>query len=166
MRRDHEAEYETFVRDHRGELLATARHLTGDPHLAEDLVQSALVRLYVAWGRARRTNVGGYARRTLVNCFIDHRRRPWVRRERNTEVLPDRPAATASDAVDGDLFAALLALPPRMRAAVVLRHVEDRSVEEVAEALGCSVGNVKSQTSRGLDKLRAHLTPQLERNHS
>ncbi|GAB4004651.1 SigE family RNA polymerase sigma factor [Nocardioides ultimimeridianus] len=168
MRRDHEDEYEAFVRDHRGELLATALHLTGDPHLAEDLVQTALVRLYVAWGRVRRMNVGGYARRTLVNCFIDHRRRPWVRREHNADTVPDRPAVASAAPVDADLVAALLALPPRMRAVVVLRHVEDRSVEEVAEVLGCSTGNVKSQTARALDKLRAQLSlnPPLERNQS
>jgi DNA-directed RNA polymerase specialized sigma24 family protein len=72
VRRSHEAEYEAFVREHRGELVATARHLTGDVRLAEDLVQTALVRLYLGWGRARRTTLGGYARRTLVNSFIDH----------------------------------------------------------------------------------------------
>lgn len=168
MRHDHEIEYEQFVRDHRGELLATARHLTLDPHGAEDLVQTALIRLYLAWGRARRTNIGAYARRTLVNCFIDHRRRPSVRREHSTATPPDRAAPAAADPLDPELVAALRALPARMRAAVVLRHVEDLSVEEVADALGCSAGNVKSQTARGLAKLRAHLdlSPTLERNKS
>ncbi len=98
------------------------------------------------------------ARKVLVNCFIDHRRRPWVRREGPTETLPDLPAPAEES---GDLSAALLdalrRLPPRMRAAVVLRHVEDLSVEDVAAALGCSTGNVKSQTARGLEKLRAQL---------
>lgn len=160
MRRTQESEYETFVRDHRGDLLATATLLAGDSYLAEDLVQTALVRLYLAWGRARRANAGGYARKILVNCFIDHRRRPWVRREQCSEVLPDRAAAADApeqDDLDGELLAALRELPPRMRAAVVLRHVEDRTVDEVADLLNCSTGTVKSQTARGLDKLRTAL---------
>jgi RNA polymerase sigma-70 factor (sigma-E family) len=160
----HEAEYEAFVLQHRGRLLATALHLTGDAHLAEDLVQNALVRLYLAWGRARTTSTAADARRILLNGFVDHQRRPWVRRERAAEDLPDS-AAVETPRGDPELMAALAALPPRMRAAVVLRHVEDLSVEDVADALGCSTGTVKSQTARGLDKLRAAL-PDLERNPS
>lgn len=153
-------EFATFVREHRGRLVATARLLTGgDQHLAEDLVQTALVRVYLAWGRARAGNPGAYARRVLVNGFIDHRRRPWVRREESSSDLPD--AAVSDDAFGDDpaLVAALADLPPRMRAAVVLRHVHDLSVEETADALGCSTGTVKSQTARALDKLRTALTP-------
>lgn len=144
--------------------MATAIHLTGDGHLAEDLVQQALVRLYLAWGRARTLSTPAYARRILVNAFVDHRRRPWVRRERSSETLPESAVPEVA-LPDRELFTALAALPPRMRAAVVLRHVEDLSVEEVADALGCSRGTVKSQTSRGLDKLRTAL-PHLERNPS
>jgi RNA polymerase sigma-70 factor (sigma-E family) len=159
MRRDHDSEFEEFVRGRRGELVATATLLAaGDGHLAEDLVQVALVRLYLAWGRARAGHPAAYARRILVNCFIDHRRRPWVRREQSADLLPDRPLPPAPEA-DEALLAALRELPPRMRAAVVLRHVEDRSVEDVADTLGCSTGTVKSQTARGLDKLRAALSP-------
>lgn len=158
MRRTHEAEYEDFVRAQRGDLVATARALTaGDTHIAEDLVQAALVRLYLAWGRARSGRTGAYAHRILVNCFLDHRRRAWVRQEQTADALPDRPAPTDAEPVDDDLLAALRSLPPRMRAAVVLRHVEDRSVDEVADLLGCSTGTVKSQTARGLEKLRAAL---------
>lgn len=165
MRRKQEAEYEAFVREQRGRLVATATHLTGDAHLAEDLVQQALVRLYLAWGRARTLSTAAYTRRILVNAFVDHRRRPWVRREHSTESLPDGAAQAASERPDTELLAALAALPPRMRAAVVLRHIEDLSVEEVADALGCSSGTVKSQTARGLEKLRNAL-PHLERNPS
>jgi RNA polymerase sigma-70 factor (sigma-E family) len=155
VRAPFQAEFEEFVRRSRGELLVTATTLAaGDRHLAEDLTQTALVRLYLAWGRARGTRIEAYARRVLVNCFLDHRRRPWVSRERSVETLPDNPALDAVS-LDGELVDALRELPPRMRAAVVLRHVEDRSVEEVADALGCSTGTVKSQTARGLDKLRA-----------
>jgi RNA polymerase sigma-70 factor (sigma-E family) len=157
VRRSHEAEYEAFVRAHRAELVAVARHLACDGHAAEDLVQTALVRLYLAWARARNGNTLGYARRILVNCFIDHRRRPWVHREYATEQLPDRPARLPEAAIDPDLVGALTSLPPRMRAAVVLRHIEDLSVEETADALQCSTGTVKSQTARGIEKLRDRL---------
>jgi RNA polymerase sigma-70 factor (sigma-E family) len=155
----HDDEFESFVRRRRGHLLGTATALTaGDAFLAEDLVQGALVRLYLAWGRAHSGNVDAYARRVLVNAFIDHGRRPFVRRERSVETLPDTvPATGASPTAEPDnahLLDALAALPPRMRAAVVLRHVEDLSVEDAAAALRCSTGSVKSQTARGLAKLR------------
>ncbi|WP_436700260.1 SigE family RNA polymerase sigma factor [Nocardioides sp. BYT-33-1] len=161
-----DAEFEDFVRRRRSTLLGTAVVLTGgDHHLAEDLVQGVLVRLYLAWGRAsRRGGVDAYARRALVNAFIDHRRRPSVSRERVTDEVPDRPgpgdaSALGEAAVDAELLAALRALPARMRAAVVLRHVADLSVEDAADTLGCSPGTVKSQTARGLAKLR-ELLPQ------
>jgi RNA polymerase sigma-70 factor (sigma-E family) len=151
----HDDEFERFVRDRRGQLVGTATVLTaGDGFLAEDLVQGTLVRLYLAWGRARSGNVDAYARRVLVNAFIDHRRRPFVRRERAVATLPDTATSRGAALDDTELLTALAALPPRMRAAVVLRHVEDLSVEDVATALGCSAGTVKSQTARGLAKLR------------
>ena len=151
----HDDEFETFVRRRRGHLVGTATALTaGDAFLAEDLVQGTLVRLYLAWGRARSGNVDAYARRVLVNAFIDHRRRPFVRRERAVETIPDSAATVASPQADTQLLTALAGLPPRQRAAVVLRHVEDLSVEDVATALGCSTGTVKSQTARGIAKLR------------
>jgi len=157
VRRTQEAEYEAFVLDNRERLIATATRLTGDRHLAEDLVQTTLIRLYLAWGRARTLATPAYARRILVNAVIDHRRRPWVRRERSSDDLPDTPAATVPAGTDEALLTALRALPARMRAAVVLRHIQDLSVEETAAALGCSPGTVKSQTARGLDKLRTLL---------
>jgi RNA polymerase sigma-70 factor (sigma-E family) len=154
----HDDEFESFVRRRRGHLLRTATVLTaGDGFLAEDLVQGSLVRLYLAWGRARSGNVEAYARRVLVNAFIDHRRRPFVRREHAVASLPDSAAAGGSELDDARLLNALADLPARMRAAVVLRHVEDLSVEDVAEALGCSAGTVKSQTARGIAKLREAL---------
>jgi RNA polymerase sigma-70 factor (sigma-E family) len=146
-------EFELFVRDNRTALLRFATTLTaGDPHLAEDLVQNALVRVYLA-KPSRIGNLQGYVRRAVVNGLIDHRRRPHSRRERPTCELPER-ATTAPDGVDPQLVAALAALPVRMRAAVVLRHVEGLSVDEAARALSCSTGTIKSQTARGLDKLR------------
>ena len=158
MRRSQDAEFEAFVRRHRAQLVGTARLLTaGDGHLAEDLVQTTLVKVYLAWGRASQ-QPAAYARRTLVNCLTDHRRRPFFRREHGAVSLPEAPVEDPA-MVDPELVAALAELPPRQRAAVVLRHVHDLSVDEVADALNCSTGTVKSQTARGLDKLRALLTP-------
>lgn len=158
MRATREQEFEAFVVRRRSALLRTATAMTGDAHLAEDLVQTTLVRLYLAWGRARRTRVDAYARRTLVNCLVDETRRPH-RRERTTADLPEHatPDSAPTSSSDHDLAAALAALPLGMRTAVVLRHVEGLDVTETAEAMGCSTGNVKSQTARGLERLREHL---------
>lgn len=154
MRAAGDDEFEAFVRGNRAWLVRFAGTLTaGDAHLAEDLVQAALVRVYLA-KPSRTPDLHGYVRRAVVNGLIDHERRPFSRRERSTPELPERAAATSADRVDPELIAALAALPTRMRAAVVLRHVEGLSVEETANALGCSTGNVKSQSARGLDKLR------------
>lgn len=154
-----DAEFEDYVRRRRSHLVSTARALTaGDHHLAEDLVQIVLVRLYLSWGRVVRPgSVDAYARRSLVNAFVDHRRRPSVSRESSTDELPDHPAYVAEEGLDLELLDALRALPERMRAAVVLRHVIGLSVEDAADALSCSTGTVKSQTARGLDKLREAL---------
>lgn len=153
-----DAAFEDFVRGSRGQLVTTARLLcAGDAHAAEDLVQTTLVKLFLGWRRIR-TDPAAYARRTLVNCFLDQRRRAAARREVPAETLPDRPAPEPEiGGLDPVLVAALAELPPRMRAAVVLRHVHDLSVDAVAELLGCEPGTVKSQTARGLDKLRASL---------
>lgn len=156
-RPDEEA-FEQFVRGSRGQLVTTARLLTaGDAHVAEDLVQTTLVKVLLSW-RKIRTDPFAYARRALLNSFLDHRRKPVIKREFPTEELPDLAAPAADAALDRELVAALADLPPRMRAAVVLRHVHDLSVETVAELLGCEPGTVKSQTARGLSKLRASLT--------
>jgi RNA polymerase sigma-70 factor (sigma-E family) len=132
----------------------------GDIHLAEDLVQATLTKLYVGWPAFQRAqNPDGYVRRMLVNALIDERRRVWRRREKPVAELPDRAAGTApavSPAAEA-VRAALKDLPPRMRAAVVFRYFHDLDVAETADALNCSVGTVKSQTARGLDRLRAAL---------
>jgi len=159
VRAARDEEFEAFVRGNRAWLVRFAGTLTaGDAHLAEDLVQAALVRVYLA--RPSRTrDLRGYVRRAVVNGLIDHERRPFSRRERSTPEPPERAAAASAGSVDPELTAALAALPARMRAAVVLRHVEGLSVGETASALGCSAGNVKSQSSRGLGKLRDLLSP-------
>jgi RNA polymerase sigma-70 factor (sigma-E family) len=154
-------EFSAFVRDRRFELLQGACLLTaGDTHFAEDLVQTALARLYVAWPRVRRAGThGGYAWRIVVNAYIDEVRRPRWRRERYVAAPPDQPApvpaATLAGEVDGDAVrAALRALPPRMRAVIVLRHWMDLSVQETASLLDCSEGTVKSQAAKATARLR------------
>jgi RNA polymerase sigma-70 factor (sigma-E family) len=154
-------EFSAFVRDRRFELLQGACLLTaGDTHFAEDLVQTALARLYVAWPRVRRAGTqGGYAWRIVVNAYIDEVRRPRWRRERYVAEPPDQPepapAALFGDGIDGDVVrSALRALPPRMRAVIVLRHWMDLSVGETAGLLGCSEGTVKSQAAKASARLR------------
>ena len=144
----------------RAGLVRTATLLTaGDRHLAEDLVQSTLTKLYVAWPSFQRAdNPDGYTRRALVNALTDERRRLWRRRERSTAELPETPRADQyRDPPTAGLRQALHDLPPKMRAAVVFRYFHDLTVTETAEALGCSEGTVKSQTSRALARLRAAL---------
>ena len=152
-----DAEFQAYVRRRYGPLLRTANLLTsGDSHLAEDLVQTALTRLYTVWPRARRMDTDAYARRIVVNALIDEKRKPFTRRESLHDRLPEQSVTDRHHGIDADpaLLTALAALPPGMRAAVVLRHVEGYSIEETADALNCSTGTVKSQTARGLDKLR------------
>jgi RNA polymerase sigma-70 factor (sigma-E family) len=159
-RSERDEQFHEFVAERRGYLIHTARLLTaGDPHLAEDLVQTTLAKLYVSWTAFRRAaNRNGYVRRALVNALISERGRAWWRFERLVDDLPERPGpAVAPHDPDPELSRALRELPPRMRAVIVFRFYEDLDVAETAEVLGCSVGTVKSQTARALDKLRAAL---------
>lgn len=141
----------------RGQLVRTAYLLCGDWHRAEDLAQQALARLYVAWPRvAGRGGEDAYLRRVLVNTVRDDWR--WRRRrpEHLVDRLPDEEASRSGDAVaDRDeLRLALAALPLGQRKVVVLRYWLDLSVEEVARDLGVGTGTVKSQSARGLARLR------------
>ena len=138
-------------------LLRTAYLLTGDRSDAEDLLQTALAKTYLAWDRIReREAIDGYVRRVMVNT-----RTSWWRRrkvdEYPTDQLPERRTdrdATEDLALHDALWSALATLPKRQRAMVVLRYYEDLSEAETAEILGVSVGTVKSTTSRALVKLR------------
>jgi RNA polymerase sigma-70 factor (sigma-E family) len=162
MKARREDEFRAYVVESRPRLVRTATLLTaGDAHLAEDLVQTTLTNLFLAWPRIRKADgPDAYARRTLVNALIDERRRPFWRRERAHAEVPDPTSAGHQGGPEFDeLEAALAELPPGMRAAVVFRHVYELSVAETANALNCSEGNVKSQTARGLDRLRVVLAP-------
>ena len=162
-RTERESAYVDYVTARRDHLRRVAYALCGDWHRADDLLQTALVKLYVAWPRVRRTgSEDAYVRRILVRAGIDESRRPW-RRERATDELPEQPAPEATGVEERSaLFEALQALPPQQRAAVVLRHWLGLSVAETAAELGISEGTVKSHTSRGLAALR--LTMEATRN--
>ena len=154
-------EFTAYVAARRAQLRRTAYLLWGDSHRAEDLVQAALVKLYVAWPRLRRDgNVDAFARRVVVNTHIDETRRPW-RRERPGLGDVDPPARGRADAPeDRDaLLTALLGLPEGQRRVVVLRHYWGLSVRETADDLGISPGTVKSQTSDALARLHHLLSP-------
>lgn len=151
---DRDAAFTEFVAARRDHLRRTAYAVCGDWHRADDLVQTALVKLYVAWPRVRDGGEEAYTRTIIVRAAVDESRRPW-RRERPVDRLPDRPAETADDR--GELFEALQRLPAMQRSAVVLRHWLGLSVEETAETLGISAGTVKSHTSRGIAALRVAL---------
>lgn len=141
-------------------LIRLAYLLCGDQHFANDLVQNCLIRLYQAWSRLRDQEAAdAYARKVLLRCWLNERRRRWRRAESRTGEVPDLPAPEA-DPVGSIhhkevLRAALAQLPPRQRAAVVLRYWSQYSVTETAAILRCSEGNVKSQSARGLTSLRA-----------
>ncbi len=157
---DDDESFETFVDARWGSLVATAFLVTGDRGIAEDCVQEALTRVHRRWhGLRREGNPEAYARRAAVNAALS-----WRRRRRIAEVplvhAGEVPAQGGhGEALDVDLLTALRALPPRMRAVVVLRYVEDRSEAETADVLGCSVGNVKSAAHGGLARLRQHVRP-------
>ncbi len=158
-RRDEE--FRAYVQNRRPALVRTATLLAaGDGHLAEDLVQIALTKLYVAWPRVRPMTRDAYLHRTLVHAVIDESRRRKRRPESLTDALPEHPAPADPELADSRIQVALAALPARMRAAVVLVHWMDLDAETAAAAMGCRAGTVKSQASRGVAKLRELLEPQ------
>ncbi|MEV6211942.1 SigE family RNA polymerase sigma factor [Kitasatospora sp. NPDC051914] len=155
-----DAEFTAYVASRAGWLRKVAYLLCGDWHRADDLVQESMTKLYANWSRFGRVeNRDGYARRVLVNTYLAEQRSPWWRRMRTVGFELDTDAVVADLDASLDLRQALASLPPRQRAAVVLRYYCDMTVEQTAEVLGCSAGNVKSQTSRGLEALRRRVVP-------
>ena len=156
-------EFEEFVAARAGALQRTAYLLTRDHALAEDLVQTSLAKAWLSWGRIE-TSPEAYVRRVMVNVFSSWWRRRW-NGEVATEELPAIVTASDDAAVDArhDLWEALGRLPRRQRAVVVLRYFEDLTEAQTADALACSVGTVKSQTSKAMAKLR--IDPALADEH-
>jgi RNA polymerase sigma-70 factor (ECF subfamily) len=155
-----EADFRAFVEANGATLLHAARLLTGDHHRGEDLVQTALTKVYLKWGRIDAPLP--YARRALVNAHIDQTRRRWWG-ERPTEIMPEPPDdsavgdVAASDSRD-ELRRILTGLAPKERAVVVLRYYCDLSEQDTAATLGMPVGTVKSTCARALARLRVEVT--------
>jgi len=153
-----DADFSRYFAGRAHTLRATAYLLCGDWHRAEDLVQTALTKLYVAWPRLDRHDMlDGYARKVIVRTFIAENRRSWRRREQLTHEPPEQPSGDPEPEHRVLVREALKAVPPKQRAVLVLRYWNDLSVEQTAAALGCSTGNVKSQAARGLAALRRKL---------
>lgn len=154
---DRVAEFTAFMASSSPALARTAWLLCGDAHQAEELVQQTFTRVYLSWSRAREGNPLAYARRTLANLNTD----TWRRRRREVllATVPDAGVTGGEERhADRDrLVRALATLTRRQRRIVVLRHLEGLSEREVADALGVSVGTVKSTASRGLAQLRTVL---------
>ena len=145
-------------------LFRTAYLMVGDHQLAQDLLQEALVKTLIAWPRLRdRANLEAYTRRIIVTTSISWRRRRSFH-ERPSDALPERfePDQVEAVVTHDAVVAALLTVPPRQRAAIVLRYYQDLTEAQTAEVMGCSVGAVKSQVSVGLTRLRASLGPTFE----
>jgi len=155
-----DAEYTEYVQSRQQWLRRVAYLLCQDWPGADDLVQSAITRLYAHWGRARdAASIDAYVRTILVRCFLSERRSAWSRRVMLVNEHFDAPGRSVDHDAHLDVQAALAALPPRQRATLVLRFYCDLPVEATARELGCTAGTVKSQTAKGLEALRRTLGP-------
>jgi RNA polymerase sigma-70 factor (sigma-E family) len=153
-----DAEFTEYVAARLGSLRRVAYLLCRDWDRADDLVQRAIIKLYVHWGRARADgHADAYARVILVREFLSERRSGWARRVRLDAEPPDVPVGATDHDAALDVRSALAGLPPRQRATLVLRFYCDLSVEQLARALGCSAGTVTSQTAKGIEGLRRAL---------
>jgi RNA polymerase sigma-70 factor (sigma-E family) len=157
MRAETDAEFAEYVRARQQQLLRAAYLVCGDAHLAEDLLQQALVKLALRWDKVRHEHPDAFVRRVLYRDAVS----AWRRSRRESVGLADdgyaavpepAPEAAVGDRVD--VHRALMQLTAKQRAVLVLRFFEDLPVTEVAGLLGCSEGAVKTQTHRGIRKLR------------
>ena len=160
MGRRDTAEFAEFVAARSAALHRAAYVMVGDVGLAQDLVQEALTKTYVAWPRLRDTaNAESYTRKAITTTAISwFRRRSWAG-EAATGLVPERSSADHAEGVARRtlLWEALQTLPARQRIAIALRYYEDLTEAQTADAMGCAVGTVKSQVSAGLSKLRERL---------
>lgn len=159
MSPEEEREYLEYVAAKSRWLRNTAYALAQDWHATDELCQNTLTKLYVHWKKARAAdNMDAYVRAIVVHTFLAERRSAWIRRVRLVDEYETTAAPPAADVASTlVLRQAIAKLPTRQRAALVLRYYLDLSVIETAQAMGCSEGNVKSQVSRALAALRAHL---------
>jgi RNA polymerase sigma-70 factor (sigma-E family) len=160
MRQNDEDSFRRFASGHAAAMRRSAFLFCGDWHLAEDLMQASLIKIYRSWSRVQRDeSLVNYSRTVLLRTWLDEKRRPWRRSEQTEAAVPeqqqDTPDQTHRMWARDLVHEGLLRLPPRQRAVLVLRYFDDLSVAETAEVMNCSQGTVKSQTARGLDALRA-----------
>jgi RNA polymerase sigma-70 factor (sigma-E family) len=157
-----DAEYVEFVTAKQDKLRRIAYAVCSDANRAEDVLQEALIKLYLSWPKVRKRGAEeAFARRIIINADLDDRRRPWNKRRSNVaeEVLLDLPTPRVThDEAHVDLFRALRRLPPMQRRTVVLRHWLGLSIEETADELSITAGTVKSHTSRALAALNGLLS--------
>lgn len=166
MRQADEESFRRFAVEHAARLRRSAYLYCGDWHLAEDLMQSTLIKIYRSWTRVQKDeSLANYSRTVLLRTWLDEKRRPWRRSEVSGATVPERFDESRGPADSPDRLWArdlvhqgLLRLPPRQRAVLVLRYFDDLSVAEAAEVMSCSQGTVKSQTARGLDALRTSVS--------
>lgn len=166
MRQSDEESFRRFAVEHAARLRRSAYLFCGDWHLAEDLMQSSLIKIYRNWTRVQKNeSLANYSRTVLLRTWLDEKRRPWRRSEQSAAAVPERLDEARGPADSPDRLWAqdlvhegLLRLPPRQRAVLVLRYFDDLSVAEAAEVMGCSEGTVKSQTARGLESLRVSVS--------
>lgn len=155
---DDEREYADLFAAQWPRLYRMARAVADDAASAEDAVQAAFARAYASWGRVRRADSPeAYLRRMVLNEVLGLRRKAWSRRERPHPTVDTGLVTEAHDGAVAErdrMWAAVRALPPRQRAVIVLRYYEDLSEEQIALALGCSRGTVKSQAAAALTSLR------------
>jgi RNA polymerase sigma-70 factor (sigma-E family) len=155
-----DAEYAEYVAHRLPALRRLALLLCQDRHRADDLVQQAIIKVYVHWTKAAGAdNPDAYVNAILVREFLHERRSGWVTRVSLTGQLPDAADLATDHDRAMDLQAAVAALPPRQRAALVLRFYCDLNVDQTAHSLGCSPGTVKSQTAKALGSLRRVMGP-------
>jgi RNA polymerase sigma-70 factor (sigma-E family) len=152
--------YEEYVAGRWSPLYRTAYLLTGNHADAEDLAQTALVKAYLSWTKvAAASSPDAYVRRILSNAFLSGRRPLRVTRERLVDQMPDVILHAPEDHDRLTLWPHVASLPPRQRAVIVLRYYEDLTESEIADALGCSPGTVKSNASLALKSLKARIAP-------
>jgi RNA polymerase sigma-70 factor (sigma-E family) len=158
-----ETTYEEYVAARWATLYRTAYLMAGNHADAEDLVQTALVKVYAAWSRVAAADApDAYVRRVLTNTFLSSKRPLRVARERLVDQVPEQSTPPAGSEDRLSIWPHVSSLPPRQRAVIVLRYYEDLSEQQIADALGCSTGTVKSNASLALKSLRARMSAEGE----
>lgn len=156
---DRDSEFREFAASRADRLQSFAYLCCGDWHRAQDTVQRALLKMYLAWDRTLIRDVDAYVRRVIVNTLVDDGRLSWFQRVGLTDRVPEMrpPQKSGCPETRMALVQALLTVPRRQRAAVILRYWDDLSIEDTARIMGCSTGAAKKLALRGLTTLRERL---------